>query len=166
MEIVFFIIIIAALSLYGLGKKCSMATDNVGCVEAGATDSACAEELSQLSHREKRKIIYDSNNHPIDTKDYLRVVVSGNCLSPTGITNRSQLLVYRFKDENEKSEIKSGDILMIHLKSKNIDKVRVFDRMRDDGKMDTYRYSDNGEKIMSSRPHDLQSVVGVVKYLL
>ena len=80
--------------------------------------------------------------------------------------NGSELLVYKFKNDTEKKDIKTGDILMIHLESKGIDKIRVFEKMREDGLMDTYRFDANKNKKMSSRPHDLNSVVGKVKYLL
>lgn len=162
MELVFILLMILALALYCIGKK----TTYVGCVEAGDTGCVKSDELKAMSHREKYQVILDSKGHLIPTKDYIKVVVKGNCLEPKGIVDGSELLVYKFKNDSEKGSIKEGDILMIHLESKGIDKIRVFERMREDGLMDTYRFDTDKNKKMSSRPHNLNSVVGKVKYLL
>lgn len=166
MEMTFIILLVVALFLYGLGKKAKADIEYVGCVEAGSTEDTSAEELTKHARYERRKIILDSNDRPIDTHDYLRVVVKGNCLSPLGIADNSQLLVHRFKSDQERSQIKRGDILMIRLEGKGIDKVRVFDKRLEDDKMSTYRFDHNGRRKDSSRPHSLSSVVGVVKYML
>lgn len=162
MELVFILLIIIALALYCVGKK----TIYVTCVEAGDTNCVKPDDLRVMSHREKYQVVLDSNGHLIPAKDYIKVVVKGNCLEPKGIVNGSELLVYKFKNNAEKKSIKEGDILMIHLESKGIDKIRIFESMREDGLMDTYRFDADKNKKMSSRPHDLNSVVGKVKYLL
>lgn len=162
MEILFILLIVFALIIYGMGKK----TDYVACVEAGDTNCVNSDDLKVMSHREKHQVVLDEQGHLVPQKDYIKVVVKGNCLEPKGIVNGSELLVYKFKNDSEKNDIKEGDILMIHLKSKGIDKIRVFEKMREDGLMDTYRFDANKNKKMSSRPHDLNSVVGKVKYLL
>ena len=153
---------VVALALYSIGKT----TDKVCCVEAGDTKNVNPEELIALSHKEKHRVYLNKDGRLLKSKDYLRVKVKGSCLKPEGIENNSELLVYKFKDGTDKENIKKGDILMIHLNSKNIDKIRVFSRLLDDGKMETYRYDKNGEIKMSSRPHDIDSVVGKVKFLL
>lgn len=162
MELIFILLMIVALALYRIGKK----TTYVTCVEAGGTDCVKSEDLNVISHREKYQAVLDANGHLIPARDYIKVVVKGNCLKPKGIVNGSELLVYKYKNDSEKNDIKAGDILMIHLESKGIDKIRVFEKMREDGLMDTYRYDENHNKKMSTRPHDLNSVVGKVKYLL
>lgn len=162
MELIFILLMIVALALYRIGKK----TTYVACVEAGDTNCVKPDDLKVMSHREKYQAVLDAKGHLIPAKDYIKVVVKGNCLEPKGIVNGSELLVYKFKNDTEKKDIKAGDILMIHLESKGIDKIRVFEKMREDGLMDTYRFDENKNIKMSSRPHDLNSVVGKVKYLL
>ena len=166
MEMFFIILLVLALALYGLGKRATAEIEYVGCVEAGATSDVFADELAKHARYEKRKIILDSENCLIDTHNYLRVIVKGDCLQPIGIVDHSQLLVYKFQNEQEKSIIKQGDVLMIHLASRQIDKIRVFDELLEDGKMSTYRFDCNGQRKDSSCPHSLSSVVGIVRYML
>ena len=167
MELVFLFIIITTLAIYGLGKWSVSKTDYVRCVEAGPTSHVSPSEIHRLCRREKHIVVLGKDGKPIDTKLYQRVMVKGNCLKPLGIEDGAQLLVRKFNNDNdEKNRIKKGDILMIYLKSKDIYKVRVFDDFLEGGLIRTHRYADNGDVIYSSRPHELSSVEGVVKYMI
>ena len=87
-------------------------------------------------------------------------------MKPKQIESGSQLLVLKLDDKRPvKEQIKSGDILLIHLKDTDIHKIRVFDKY-ENGVLQTYRYDDNGQKKKSSKPHQESSVIGVVKYKL
>lgn len=167
MELIFFFIIIVTLAIYGLGKWSVSKTDYVRCVEAGPTTHVSPSKIHSLCRHEKQIVVLGKDGKAIDTKHYQRVVVKGNCLKPLGIEDEDQLLVSQFNnDGDERKSIKKGDILMIYLKSKDIYKVRVFDDFLDGGLIKTHRYNDNGDVIYSSRPHELSSVEGVVKYVI
>ena len=138
----------------------------VQCVEAGPTIETNARRLKEKSFYDKHRIVKSKSGQEIDTSDMIRVVVAGNCMKPKNIESGSQLLVKKINRQRPvNSQIKQGDILLIHLADNGIYKVRIFDRY-EGADLVTYRYDNSGERKDSSRNHKESSVIGIVKYRL
>lgn len=154
------------LSIYAYFNIMTRKQDFVQCVEAGPTCQINADNLNANSFYDKHRIVKKKNGDVVDTSKMIRIIVKGNCMKPKQIESGSQLLVLKLDAQRPvKEQIKSGDILLIHLKDTNIHKIRVFDKY-ENGVLQTYRFDDNGQKKKSSKPHQESSVIGVVKYKL
>ena len=166
-----FIIVIALYAYLNVqfrqeGQLNSQERDYVMCVEAGDTDCITAEDLKEASYYIKHQPVRDYSGRIINNPNTIRIKTKGDCMVPIGINNGDKLLV-RCIDRNEplSTQIEHGDVLLIHIKDNGIYKIRIFDAYDDNGNLLTYRYKDNVRK-NSSRPHSVDSVVGVVRYQL
>ena len=135
---------------------------------------------SSTSKEQKEKITYlpyqnlcTPQGKVIYTLNYIRVLVNGTCMAPRGIMNGRQILVELLKEEQKlyfKKYVKTEDVLLIHLKDKDVYKLRILQNYEKNDKNDdeliTYRYLPNGDKHRSSRNHRPADVVGVVRYVL
>ena len=166
MEIWYFlVIIITIVALYGLCSFYGNKPEYVICVEAGPSDNVSYEDLKSCSFYDHKVVIRDKDGTNINTSDMFRVVVRGNCMKPKSIEDGAQLLVKKINPLSEfSSQIKQGDILLIHLNDSRIDKIRIFDEYNNNGELLTYRYDNNSVRINSSKPHKKSSIIGVVKY--
>lgn len=158
-------ILVVASILYIVANKNAFCSTYIECVEAGASDSVDADTLKRLSFRDKRRWILNKRGWPVSMHDKLRVIVHGNCMSKRGIHDRDQLVVQKVNN-NDLGKLKKGDIVMIHLKDKGIDKIREFDKFTEDGRLDTLYYNEDGSVRHSSHAHTRESIVGRVRYRL
>lgn len=156
-------ILVIASMLYIIANQNVFGSTYVECVEAGASGSVDSATLRRLSFKDSRRWIVNRNGWPISMHDKIRVIVHGNCMGRRGIHDNDQLIVQRVKG-SDISRLKKGDIVMIHLKDKGIDKIREFDRFTDDGKLDTLYYNEDGSIRHSSHAHTKESIVGKVRY--
>lgn len=158
----FILILLLVLSIYAY---CSIkGREVVRGVEAGPIDSCDVDLINKRSFVSSPLRVCDKNGEVVNTNGMLRVVVCGNCMAPKGITDKMQLLVKKVDTKSLDTTLKNGDIVMIHLRDKKLDKIRVFDHFDNNGRLVTYRFDNSGNKIFSSRPHYRESVVGIAKY--
>lgn len=163
--LVFFIILIIALGLYGYGKFSSV-REHVIAVEAGPSGEADSAELKKYSFYDTRKNIKDSHGNLINTSKMIRVIVKGNCMQPKGISDGSQLYIQPIDlHKSFKEQVHQGSILLIHIKDKDIKKLRILERINPNGLLETYRFEGENRRD-SSKPHKPKDVLGVVKYLV
>ncbi len=158
----FILAVILVLALYAYSSI--KGRDVVRAVEAGPVDKYDANLIRRRSFVSSPVKLCDEKGNPLSTKGMIRVIVCGNCMKPKGISDNTQLLVEKMPQASLKSRLHQGDIVMIHLKDKKLDKIRIFDRFDEKNQLVTYRYDDAGKRVDSSRPHLLNSVVGVVRY--
>lgn len=160
----FILIIICVLALYAYSSI--KGRDVVKGVEAGPVDKFDADLIRKRSFISSPISICDEKGNPLSTKGMIRVVVCGNCMKPKGISDNTQLLVEKIEQSSLRSKLQQNDIVMIHLKDKKLDKIRIFDHFDENNQLVTYRFDDTGKRINSSHPHSQNSVVGVVRYKL
>lgn len=133
-------------------------------VEAGPISSISSEWLKRQSFKAP-KTLYKIDGEVIDSSQYIRLIVKGNCMSPRGIVDGTQLLALKVSKEELQDKLRQNDIVLIHLKDTDIYKIRIFDKYDDSGNLITYYYK-NGEKHNSSKSHSLQDIQGIVKFSL
>lgn len=165
MEIVYFISLLTVLLIaYYVSNNKLKRLEYVKCVEAGPTAKVTANDLHRLSFEDNYLYLKDDEGHPVHRDRMIRVVVKGDCMHCRHIVNGTQLLVASIdKNRSLKEQIKHGSILMIHIPDTNVDKIREMDHM-DDKNVYTFYYDPDGTKHKSSRPHAIDTVVGVVRY--
>lgn len=162
----FFIIMFCAIAVYAFFNMVSGKQEFVQCVEAGPTLTTDAKRLRELSFYDRHRTIQMPDGKEIDTSGMIRIVVKGNCMKPKHIESGAQLLVKKINPKDHiRNQIKTGDILLIHLTDNDIYKIRIFDRYKGEDLV-TYRYDDDGKRKDSTRDHKESSIVGVVKYRL
>lgn len=159
------IILVVASVIYALANMRPFGSNYIECVEAGPSDSVDSKTLKSHSIREKNKWIIGKNGWPISMRNKIRVVVHGNCMNKRGISDNDQLVVQKLNPKEIK-KLKPGDIVMIHLKDKDIDKIREFRKFTKDMRLDTAYYLPDGSIKSSSKPHTAEQIVGKVKYKL
>ena len=140
MEIVYFVLILTVLLIaYYISNNKLKRLEYVKCVEAGPTAKVSANDLHRLSFEDNYLNLKDNDGRPVNREHMIRVVVNGDCMHRRHIVNGTQLLVAP------------------------IDKIREMDHM-DDKYVYTFYYNPDGSKHESSRPHAIDTVVGVVRY--
>lgn len=133
-------------------------------VEASCICSYSSEWLKKQSFVVP-KTLYKIDGAVIDSSQYIRLIVKGNCMSPRGIVDGTQLLALKVSKKDLQSKLRQNDIVLIYLKDSDIYKIRIFDKYDDSGNLITYYYK-NGEKHNSSKPHSQQDIQGIVKFSL
>ena len=160
----FLLLILAVLITYAISS--TYGKEVVRGVEAGPVGECDPATVRQKSFRARPIEVRDEKGVIVDTSEMIRVVVCGDCMLERNIPNNSQLLVKRIDPSKTLEEqIKQGDIVMIHLRDQNLDKIRIFDKFDEYNQLLTYRFSGK-DRVNSSFPHSRESVVGVVKYKL
>lgn len=161
----FVLFVFAVLALYAFSSL--NGKEIVKAVEAGPLDDCDPAVVRHKPFRARPINVYGPNGTPLDMKNMSRVVVCGSCMVPRNIPDNSVLLVEKIDVKKPlEDQIKQNDIVMIHIKEQNIDKIRVFEKFDEFNQLVTYRYSNNGSQVMSTKPHSRESVVGVVRYKL
>lgn len=141
--------------------------ERVVIAEAGATGSIVNRPKDKNFVHMRPIVLKNNEGKVIDKTNLIRVLVDGKCMEKKGIMDGSQLYAEKYISSAKFSkQVEQGDVLLIYLQDKNIYKLRIFDK-KEDGKLFTYRYDiETGERRNSSKPHTINSVVGVVKYIL
>lgn len=165
MEIVYFVLILTILLVaYYISNNRLKRLEYVRCVEAGPTAKVSASDLRRLSFEDNYLDLKDSDGNDMSREGLIRVIVNGDCMYSRRIVNGTQLLVEPIdKNRSLKEQVKQGSILMIHIPDTDVDKIRELDHM-DDKYVYTFYYNPDGTRHLSSRPHSVSTVVGVVKY--
>ena len=165
MEIVYFVLILSVLlAAYYISNNRLKRLEYVRCVEAGPTAKVSASDLRRLSFEDNYLDLKDPDGNVLSRDGMIRVIVNGDCMHCRRIVNGTQLLVEPVdKSRSLKEQVKQGSILMIHIPDTDVDKIRELDYM-DDKYVYTFYYNPDGTKHHSSRPHSLDTVVGVVRY--
>ena len=165
METVYFLCILGAvIAAYAYVNRVVGRRDYVLCVEAGPMAQTDAQSLQAKSFYDYHRRVIGKNGKPVNTSGMIRVVVQGDCMEPRGIKTGDQLLVRKISHRKPlREQIKTGDILLIHLEDTGISKIRIFKEYDANGNLVTYRYEGEKER-ESSQPHKVNNVVGVVKY--
>ena len=162
----FYFLLLIIIALVGYAISSISGKEVVRGVEAGPVGECDPKDVRERSFRARPIEVRDEKGSLIDTSNMIRVVVCGDCMSHRNIPNNSQLLVKKIdKTKPLEEQIKHDDIVMIHLKDQNLDKIRIFDKFDEYHQLLTYRYSGD-VRVNSSFPHTKESVLGVVKYKL
>ena len=137
--------------------------------DAGPTHTLTSKEQKSRTIYLPYQTICTSHGKQINTRNYLRVKVDGKCMEPKGISDKSQILVEPLTENQRtyfKKYVRLEDVLLIHLKDKDVYKLRILQNYDNEKELITYRYLSSGEKHRSSRNHKPEDVVGVVRYII
>lgn len=159
------IILAVICVLYGIASKQYAKKDRVMEVEAGpvAGSSDCAFHTKT----EPSRLVRLKDGRYVNTRDYIRIIVKGNCMRPRNIQDGEEWLVERInKWKPLDRQIKQRDVLLIYLADKNLYKIREFKDFNGNGLLNTFYYEENGTEHASSHPHTPESVRGVVRYAI
>lgn len=136
-------------------------------IEAGSTKNITSESLNKFVSSSRSMIIRLNSGEYIHSKDYIRIRIFGSCMKPRNIIKGEEWLVKPIdKNKDVWNQIKPEDVLLIHIKDKDIYKIREYVSPADDENLNTIWYEADGGKHRSSRPHSIESIVGVVKYAI
>ena len=160
-----FILVILLVGFYLLKRK-SHNQDFIQCVEAGPLKEVDASALSGMSYYDRPLVIRDEKGNVLDRSTYARLVVNGSCMSERGINDKDIIIAERVPQDVGimKAELKPDSIVWLHINETGKDKIRVFEKWKDDSLV-TYYFS-NGQKKYSSNSHKPSQLCGIVKYKL
>lgn len=129
-------------------------------VEAGPISGVSSTGLQRLSVRINSSFYRNYNG--IKYK-YRRFVVQGTCMKCREINPNELIDVRIFNSENEKLNLKHDDIVLIFLNDSSFRgyKIRAVSQL-DGYNALTFYYTENGDKIESSKPHALNNIIGIV----
>lgn len=122
------------------------------------------DEIKDLSSYKKHKIFKDTNGNIINPKNIIRMVVSGNSMSPLRINSGDEIIALKIdKSKPLVQQIKKDNLVLIYLNDIGIYKIRAIHSF-DGNKLSTYYYNEHGEKVMSTVGYSPESIRGIVKY--
>ncbi len=134
--------------------------------DAGPTRELTAKEQRKNDSYAHYSTIKLQPDKTLQTRDYIMVKVDGKCMEPRGIKDKCIVYVKPLdKNIYFKKQVKLEDVLLIYLHDKGVYKLRILQNYDNEKQLITYRYMNNGEKHISSRTHNPNDVVGVVKYI-
>lgn len=161
--IVFSVVMALLLTGYYISKRKRTSRVFIQCVEAGPTSISNAEELRRKSFYDKDTVMRGLNGEILSSTRYARILVNGTCMRERNIHDGDILIAELFDAEKDLChELKSGEIVWLHIEDSGIDKIRVFDGW-DGDELKTYYYKD-GMKHPSSSNHLKSQVRGIVRY--
>lgn len=165
LSFIFPICAIILLLLYALLNR----PQRIIIADAGPTRELTGKEQNAKKTYTPYQIIYTPHGNLINTRHYLRIKVDGKCMEPRGILDKSQILVEPLTETQRtyfKKYVRLEDVVLIHLKDKDVYKLRILQNYDNEKELITYRYLSNGEKHRSSRNHRPEDVVGIVRYII
>lgn len=150
-------------ALYGLSSWYYSKEDKVYMAEAGCVNNAssCAGIKRMPS-----KTVRLTDGRLINTSDYIRIIIDGNCMTQRGVLRNEEWLVEPLQLRPNDSRIKPRDILLVYLSDKQIYKIREFVDYDESGNLNTCYYDENGQPKPSSKPHAKEAVCGVLRYAI
>ena len=159
----FIILFVLALGFYAFCNL-KLRKDHVIGVEAGTTKGVTADELGRLSYYRKHKIVKTRHGEIINPNSIIRIVVEGNCMKPLNINSGDEMIAIKIDKKRPLAEqIKTNDVLLIHLEDTGINKIRAFNKF--EGKdLVTFWYEEDGKEHLSSKKHSPKSILGIVRY--
>lgn len=156
--------LLMGLLLVGYCVGQMLTKEYVTCVEAGPMTGVTAEDLRRKSFYATRMVLLKDGKE-VPTQNMIRIVVNGDCMQPRNIIDGTQLYVEKIaKGSDVRNTIQPGDLLLLYLPDIKMYKIREFKGFTAEGAMQTLYYDANGTEQLSSIPHKLDTLVGVVKY--
>lgn len=154
------LVLFVLLCIYAICKvKQPTETDYIQCVEAGSIQEADAELLERKSYKTAHKTLYAPDGTALGS-EYFRIVINGNCMKPRKICHNDEIIVRKYYPN---IELRQGDIIMLYIEDKQMYKLREIKNI-EGNVLHTVRYDSDGREIISSKPHNINQVKGVVKY--
>jgi hypothetical protein len=103
-----------------------------------------------------------------DASSYILVRADGSSMKRRGINNGDIVYARKFDSSFGKENIQPDDVLLIYLNDDRYQgyKIRVCRRYNPENaaELETYYYDSDGNERISSKPHRLDLVQGIVKY--
>lgn len=132
-------------------------------VKAGPTRNH-AEACTRTFHLGLFDTFYH-NGRKIDPRHYIVARVDGDCMAARGVEPGNIIFIQPFK-EGESKTLRSGDILYIKYERNGFTgyKIREFDSMHGSDAVKTIYYTAENQPKVSSDPHKLSNVEGIVKF--
>lgn len=162
---IIFLIFLSISILYGILRSKYQLTDTILAVEAGPTEYADTTKFVHASSMAMTIQLLDGRY--INSHDYIRIHVNGNCMKQRNILSGEEWLVKPVdKKQSPQSQLKQRDVLLIYIEDKNLYKIRELDSFGSNNQLKTFWYDDNDNKHESSQLHRWESVIGVVKYAI
>jgi len=158
---IFFIVL---CSLYITTSFYNKNRDKVIFVETGSVANVDEAEL-KIKRSVPPKIFRLPDGTYASSHKFIRIIVKGSCMSKKGICSGEEWLVEAVnRHEKLENQIRPGNVLLIYLEDKGIYKIREFKSFTAREELMTLYYDKDGLEHLSSKPHSVKSVVGIVKY--
>lgn len=157
-------IFLAICTLYGLASNSYKKKDVIIGVKAGDASDECSLPIAQAHSKSVRL----PNGRYINTKDFIRIRINGNCMKPREILNGEEWLVEKW-DNNTKSlncNLHPRDIMLLYIEDKHSYIIRELVSIKEDNRLKTKRYNDDGSDRFSKNDHRLEQVQGIVRYAI
>jgi hypothetical protein len=153
--------------LYGIASILYSQKDKVYSVMAGHISKSSDTEI--VTNERTPKIVSLNNGKLINTHDYIRITIKGDCMTKKNVFKGEEWLVEPVKLSNLEKKVRSGDILLIFYEDKSINvrtlKIRELKGFMENGLLDT-QYYDGEEPQKSTNPHTPESVRGILRYCI
>lgn len=157
------IIFVVICIFYGWASFSFRQKDHVIEVEAGNTDDGC--KLRQYDSSSKSVKL--SNGKYVNTRDFIRIIIHGNCMTPRNILNGEEWLVEPINPNLDiKSQLKIKDVMLLYINEKNCYIIRELSSFDTDDSIKTLRYNEDKSVRHSKRNHTFEQVLGVVRYAI
>lgn len=166
MTSIYIILIFLAICLcYGLPRLRNR-NDLVYSAFAGSADEPHNSENPVVVSKASKVIKLPSGLYA-NTNSYHRLRVNGVCMTPSNINNNEEWLAKKInKKKDLKTQIRTGDVILIYLADTKRYKIRKVANFINDTTVDTYSFNASGEIQMSSKPHSKETIMGVLQYRL
>lgn len=162
-SLTFALILIALCILYGIAAKAYSKPDLVYETEAGSLSCTSGRNLDVLT--EKAQTLKLPDGKLIRTRDYIRIKVRGNCMSPRNILDGEEWLVKPVNaNQPLEKQIKPNDVLLLYINDLKCFKIREFTDF-EGTELKTGHY-ETGKFQFSSANHKQEQVRGIVKYAI
>lgn len=151
------LILVVILFVYSVGNYLLYTLPKV---EAGPISGVSSTGLQRLSTRINSSFYRNYNG--IKYK-YRRFVVQGMCMKGRGINPDEIIDVRIFNSKDEKNDLIPDNIVLIFLNDSSFRgyKIRAISKLDGDNAL-TFYYSEDGNRINSSKPHRLKNIIGIV----
>jgi len=113
--------------------------------------------------------IYTKSGKRVNLSGFHQFAVIGECMQVKEIEEGNIVLVKKFDNkETKKDLLKPQDVLVICLNDKKYKgyKIRVFEGFDKDGSLKTFCYNADGSLHNSSKNHQIDQIIGVVKFVV
>lgn len=138
-----FIFLVIAFTLYFWTK--SKMQEKVYKAEAAPTNGLSKDDSWEDFIFARPAILRLKNGETVPTSKFIRIRIQGSCMEPKGIIAGEQWFVKPISQSKILDEIKPGDVLLIHLKDKNMYKIREYQSTTPDAtSLNTFYYNPDG----------------------
>lgn len=160
------LIFFAICAFYGFARL-KKSEDCVYTVSAGSADEHNADNRQCDIVKCESRVVQLPDGTYASTSHYYRIRISGTCMEKQEIMNGEEWLVRKIKrSQNLRKQVKVGDVLFIYLQDTGRYKIRRVKSFIDDETVETYSYDKSGNEHISSKPHSIEAIRGIVAYRL